>query len=117
MPLGTPMVSTARTSPNTCCGRCSSSREDSTRPRHSRNALSGVTGGHSANCRGRPSQWSGSEPSVRPSSTFGISPMDADTIVSSFKKTCWAAVIYEALCTAEMTAKIAATIQEESLLL
>jgi pyruvate dehydrogenase E1 component beta subunit len=46
-----------------------------------------------------------------------ISPMDVDTIVSSFEKTGRAAVVHEAPYTAGMAAEITATIQEESLLL
>jgi len=46
-----------------------------------------------------------------------ISPMDVDTIVSSFEKTGRAAVVHEAPHTAGMAAEITATIQEESLLL
>lgn len=46
-----------------------------------------------------------------------ISPMDIDTIVSSFEKTGRAAVVHEAPYTAGMAAEITATIQERSLLL
>jgi pyruvate dehydrogenase E1 component beta subunit len=46
-----------------------------------------------------------------------ISPMDIDTIVESFEKTGRAAVVHEAPNTGGMGAEIAATIQEEALLL